>query len=524
MVTRGNTNGTTANTSSPPDYSVSFTLNVAAGVNKAVVVYLACDSATDPNSVTVGGVSATLIRKNNNGSHYLRTYIAYLGSTTGNVTVVASYSTTILNINLYATDYSNVNQSSGVDNENYEAFTIATSGNDSTSDTASYEGGYVIGVLGWYSLTGGIISPYGGETEFVDIFSGGLFNLQVEGKDSTGAESQTVAWQNTSGTWTAVCASQIIILRQASVQTNDERSAKITGQYIQKQSQSVAIAEPATPITKAVLMPDTTEPSDSSIDWYLSADGGSHWEAVTPNEEHAFTNTGTDLRWRAVHNPSTDGQSFPTIQKVVVSWELGVSTDDERSAKIIGQATTNGERSAKVTGQDTDNDERAGKITGIATANSEREAKITGQTADNSERSARLTGTADFPVDDERSAKVTGTDTDSDERSATMLGLLGSNAERSAKLTGTATTNDTRSAKVTGELTDNEERAGKLTGTDTGNDERSARLAGAIPDERSSKIYAGYSYSVNDSFDTTDNKDAVNTTAVWEGDGVITLG
>lgn len=37
-----------------------------------------------------------------------------------------------------------------------------------------------------------------------------------------------------------------------------------------------------------------------NIQFYLSADGGSTWEAATNNVEHTFTTTGTDLRWKAV--------------------------------------------------------------------------------------------------------------------------------------------------------------------------------------------------------------------------------
>lgn len=34
----------------------------------------------------------------------------------------------------------------------------------------------------------------------------------------------------------------------------------------------------------------------TNLSWYLTADGGTNWEAVTLNTEHTFTNPGTDLR------------------------------------------------------------------------------------------------------------------------------------------------------------------------------------------------------------------------------------
>ncbi len=43
-------------------------------------------------------------------------------------------------------------------------------------------------------------------------------------------------------------------------------------------------------------------PFGTSLAWFMSADGGSHWESVTPGVMHTFTNTGTDLRWRVEFN------------------------------------------------------------------------------------------------------------------------------------------------------------------------------------------------------------------------------
>lgn len=40
-------------------------------------------------------------------------------------------------------------------------------------------------------------------------------------------------------------------------------------------------------------------PVGTQVDYFLSADGGTHWELVTPGVEHEFVNLGSDLRWRA---------------------------------------------------------------------------------------------------------------------------------------------------------------------------------------------------------------------------------
>ncbi|MHA1502133.1 MAG: GGIII-like transmembrane region-containing protein, partial [Candidatus Heimdallarchaeota archaeon] len=35
------------------------------------------------------------------------------------------------------------------------------------------------------------------------------------------------------------------------------------------------------------------------LQFFMSADGGAHWESVIPGVEHTFTNTGYELLWRA---------------------------------------------------------------------------------------------------------------------------------------------------------------------------------------------------------------------------------
>lgn len=52
-------------------------------------------------------------------------------------------------------------------------------------------------------------------------------------------------------------------------------------------------------IYNATLTPDDYIPTRTAIDYYMSADGGVHWEAVTPGVLHTFQNLGNDLRFRA---------------------------------------------------------------------------------------------------------------------------------------------------------------------------------------------------------------------------------
>ncbi|MFX0167963.1 MAG: fibronectin type III domain-containing protein [Candidatus Hodarchaeota archaeon] len=63
------------------------------------------------------------------------------------------------------------------------------------------------------------------------------------------------------------------------------------------------LIENATLTHTVYLAPGTT------LNFELSADGGVHWEPVTPGVEHSFTNTGNDLRWRAILATPVDDRS-----------------------------------------------------------------------------------------------------------------------------------------------------------------------------------------------------------------------
>jgi len=74
-------------------------------------------------------------------------------------------------------------------------------------------------------------------------------------------------------------------------------------------------------ITNAFVMANYDAPSGTSIDFYLSADGGSNYEQVTENEIHRFTDTGTDLKVKAVLNSSAD--QVATLNHVGVYYNIG---------------------------------------------------------------------------------------------------------------------------------------------------------------------------------------------------------
>jgi hypothetical protein len=82
--------------------------------------------------------------------------------------------------------------------------------------------------------------------------------------------------------------------------------------------QSLAIDESDEQVLKARLI--TTQVD--SICWELSADGGSNWEEVLPdNTWHSFAYPGNDLLWRSTH-VLIDAHTNPTCTSLSIEWEL----------------------------------------------------------------------------------------------------------------------------------------------------------------------------------------------------------
>jgi len=73
-------------------------------------------------------------------------------------------------------------------------------------------------------------------------------------------------------------------------------------------------------VTSATLTPIHSTPAGTSIAYSLSADNGANWEMVTPGVEHDFTNTGKQLRWRAMLYTS-DKLVAPSISNLTITYD-----------------------------------------------------------------------------------------------------------------------------------------------------------------------------------------------------------
>ncbi|MGY5858042.1 MAG: hypothetical protein RTU63_01635 [Candidatus Thorarchaeota archaeon] len=71
-------------------------------------------------------------------------------------------------------------------------------------------------------------------------------------------------------------------------------------------------------ITEATLTADATTPASTSIDYYLSADNGTHWEEVVPGTLHSFSNLGMILKWKVIMD-TTAITLTPEISSINIS-------------------------------------------------------------------------------------------------------------------------------------------------------------------------------------------------------------
>ncbi|MFA6145923.1 MAG: DUF2341 domain-containing protein, partial [Patescibacteria group bacterium] len=104
---------------------------------------------------------------------------------------------------------------------------------------------------------------------------------------------------------------------------------------------SIGIDTLAAPILKGSLTATDTEPTGTSITYYLSVDNGTTWEAITPDgSEYTFTAYGSDLKWKAVMT-TDDSTITPTISQVVIWASTGMSNTGYLISSVFQQTSPN---------------------------------------------------------------------------------------------------------------------------------------------------------------------------------------
>jgi len=87
-----------------------------------------------------------------------------------------------------------------------------------------------------------------------------------------------------------------------------------------------SVTATGTNVNNAILVVNDAIDSDNSATYYLSADNGSNWESVTPNEIHRFTNNGTNLKVKIAIDRSTDPDGTDDIYEYAVLYSMGAGT------------------------------------------------------------------------------------------------------------------------------------------------------------------------------------------------------
>ena len=83
--------------------------------------------------------------------------------------------------------------------------------------------------------------------------------------------------------------------------------------FVYKEAASSTIDYNNGTIIKATLTATEVSTGDYNLSYFMSADGGIHWESVTNGVEHTFTNTGTDLRYKIT------GTGAVRLTKIVIN-------------------------------------------------------------------------------------------------------------------------------------------------------------------------------------------------------------
>lgn len=96
-------------------------------------------------------------------------------------------------------------------------------------------------------------------------------------------------------------------------------SAAFNGYMFDSEALSTTVDSTPTTITSATLSDTVTTPAGTSLSYYLSADNGLNWEAVTSGVEHTFANTGSELRWKA-EMVTNSHSSTPVIDELAIQY------------------------------------------------------------------------------------------------------------------------------------------------------------------------------------------------------------
>lgn len=135
----------------------------------------------------------------------------------------------------------------------------------------------------------------------------------------------------------------------------------LTGVAISREVDNIDEANAGIVSVRVPTLVSNASPPATTLTYYVSNDGGLHWEQLTTNElpptsaEHVFVNFGGDLRWKAVFTAAaaTDltaserpyspaARTSPTIDRIVLEYKSVGQRNYSRSALTLGNVTIAG--------------------------------------------------------------------------------------------------------------------------------------------------------------------------------------
>jgi sugar lactone lactonase YvrE len=112
--------------------------------------------------------------------------------------------------------------------------------------------------------------------------------------------------------------------------------SKYTGKYIPSaKAQSLKINSSGT-VTQAQLTVTEDKPTNTSIAYSLSANGGGTWESVTPGDLYIFNTRGLDLRWKA-DLTTTDTASTSAVDTLALSYYTAPNPPTIGTPDVLGK-------------------------------------------------------------------------------------------------------------------------------------------------------------------------------------------
>lgn len=326
MVVRGNTITVQGNT----DANGLMTVNLSVTKNcNVVLIHIAASFTTDPDTVTVGGVSASLVEKTSSGSDTVWTYIAKnvpLGTQVVNVDWVNSQTTIVIG----ATEYGGVDQTNSINAQSEGTGTFAASGTFSRSVTTTKDNCIIVGVARYIGNSNGL-QPNGGETEIFDLEQAGV-QLQIQAESSGAAGSYSSDWQNSDTFWDGSYANHVIALapvvyEQEGFRFRDDNGDEDGASWLANQDSDITRQVSVVTRLRALINVTGDPVSDQfRLDYKKS----------------------TDSLYRAIEYPAEDSISFGSAGAVVggttslsVPHPTGIQPDDLLVLVIVNKYPTN---------------------------------------------------------------------------------------------------------------------------------------------------------------------------------------